>query len=153
MTSDLIRSALRTATDTKVVLAEPGAVTATPQVFRECFGDTTAIVVGDERTMAVAGNAVVAALAADEHVTRLDAELSRQHGAALKLMVVAPPPAPPPPAPVPPSLPAVRSIERRSADAAAVTEVMRELQQTLDEDPSLRVDIECRVYRDRGGEA
>lgn len=98
-------------------------------------------------------DAVVAALAADEHVTKLDAELSRQHGAALKLMVVASPPAPPPPAPVPPSLPAVRSIERRSADTAAVTEVMRELQQTLDEDPSLRVDIECRVYRDGGGGA
>jgi len=98
-------------------------------------------------------DAVVAALSADEHVTKLDAELSRQHGAALKLMVVASPPAPPPPAPVPPSLPAVRSIERRSADAAAVNEVMRELQQTLDEDPSLRVDIECRVYRDGGGGA
>ena len=42
-------------------------------------------------------DAAVAALAADEHVTRLDAELSRQHGAALKLMVVAPPPPPPPP--------------------------------------------------------
>ena len=94
-------------------------------------------------------DAAVAALAADEHVTRLDAELSRQHGAALKLMVVAPPPPPPPPT----SQFAVRSIERRSADAAAVTEVMRELQQTLDEDPSLRVDIECRVYRDGGGGA
>ena len=94
-------------------------------------------------------DAAVAALAADEHVTRLDAELSRQHGAALKLMVVAPPPPPPPPT----SQFAVRSIERRSADAAAVTEVMRELQQTLDEDPSLRVDIECRVYRDSGGGA
>lgn len=94
-------------------------------------------------------DAAVAALAADEHVTRLDAELSRQHGAALKLMVVAPPPPPLPPT----SQFAVRSIERRSADAAGVTEVMRELQQTLDEDPSLRVDIECRVYRDSGGGA
>lgn len=98
-------------------------------------------------------DAAVAALTADEHVTRLDAELSRQHGAALKLMVAPPPPAPSPPAPVPPSPPAVRSIERRSADAAAVTEVMRELQQSLKEDPSLRADIECRVYRDDGGKA
>lgn len=99
-------------------------------------------------------DAVVASLAADEHVTRLDADLSRQHAVALRLMAGAPTPVPPPPpAPARPSPPAVRSIERRSADAAAVTEVMRELQQTLDEDPSLRVDIECRVYRDSGGEA
>lgn len=72
MSSELIRSALQTATDTKVVVAEPGAVTATPQVFRDCFGDATAIVVGDERTMAVAGNAVVAALTA-AGIPQLDA--------------------------------------------------------------------------------
>ena len=94
-------------------------------------------------------DAAVAALAADEHVTRLDAELSRQHGAALKLMVAPPPPLPPPP---PPS-PSVRNIERRSADAMAVTEVMQELQQALQADASLRVDIDCRVYRAGDGEA
>ena len=64
LSSELIRSALPTATDTKVVVAEPGAVSATPQVFRDCFADATAIVVGDERTMTVAGNAVVAELTA-----------------------------------------------------------------------------------------
>lgn len=95
-------------------------------------------------------DATMAALAADEHVTRLDTELSRQHEAALKLMVV-PPPVPPPPPPPSPSL--VRNIERRSADAAAVSEVMQELKQVLQEDASLRVDIECRVYRKGGGEA
>ena len=95
-------------------------------------------------------DATKAALAADEHVTRLDAELSRQHGAALKLMV-APPPLPPPPPPRPSG--PVRTIERRSADAAAVTSVMQELQQAMQEDASLRVDIECRVYREGGGEA
>ncbi len=62
MTSDLIQSALQTATDTKVVAAGPGEIASTPRVFRECFGDATAIVVGDERTMAAAGDDVVAAL-------------------------------------------------------------------------------------------
>ena len=95
--------------------------------------------------------AAVAALAADEHVIRLDAELSRQHGAALKLMVAPPPPLPPPPPPRP--SPSVRNIERRSADAAAVTEVMQTLQQALQEDASLRVDIDCRVYREGDGGA
>ena len=94
--------------------------------------------------------AAVAALASDEHVTRLDAELSRQHGAALKLMVAPPPPLPSPP---PPPSPSVRNIERRSADAMAVTEVMQELQQALQADASLRVDIDCRVYRAGDGEA
>jgi hypothetical protein len=95
---------------------------------------------------------VKAALAADEHVTRLDAELSRQHGAALKLMV-APPPLPPSPSPPPRPTGPVRTIERRSADAAAVTAVMQELQQALQEDASLRVDIDCRVYREGDGGA
>jgi len=95
--------------------------------------------------------AAVAALASDEHVIRLDAELSRQHGAALKLMVAPPPPLPPPPPPRP--SPSVRNIERRSADAAAVTEVMQTLQQALQEDASLRVDIDCRVYREGDGGA
>lgn len=72
MSSELIRSALQTATDTKVVVAEPGAVSATPQVFRDCFADATAIVVGDERTMTVAGNAVVAELTA-AGIAQLDA--------------------------------------------------------------------------------
>ena len=95
--------------------------------------------------------AAVAALASDEHVIRLDAELSRQHGAALKLMVAPPPPLPPPPPPRP--SPSIRNIERRSADAAAVTAVMQELQQALKEDDSLRVDIDCRVYREGDGGA
>ncbi|QCO67005.1 phage resistance protein [Luteimonas yindakuii] len=95
--------------------------------------------------------AAVAALASDEHVIRLDAELSRQHGAALKLMVAPPPPLPPPPPPRP--SPSIRNIERRSADAAAVTEVMQTLQQALQEDASLRVDIDCRVYREGDGGA
>ena len=90
-----------------------------------------------------------AALAADEHVIRLDAELSRQHGAALRLMV-APPVAPRPPPPVPPSAPTAHKIERRAADVAGVGEVMQELQQALREDASLRVDIECRLYRNGG---
>jgi hypothetical protein len=134
------------------VMASASALTATLrspqwQVLETFRGlgrsDATAVAVID---------ATMAALAADEHVVRLDAELSRQHGAALKLMVA--PPSPPPPPPPPPSQPSasVRSIERRSADAAAVTAVMQELQQAMQEDSSLRADIQCRVYREGSGE-
>lgn len=62
MSSELISRALASATDTRVVALGPGALAETPRVFRECFGEATAQLVGDERTMAVAGNAVLAAL-------------------------------------------------------------------------------------------
>lgn len=72
MTSALIQAALATANETKVVATGPGEIASTPQVFRDCFGDARAIVVGDERTMEVAGNAVVATLA-QAGVEQLDA--------------------------------------------------------------------------------
>lgn len=56
--SELIDNALKSATDTKAVAIGEGAVARTAELFTQCFGDSAAIVVGDERTMQVAGNAV-----------------------------------------------------------------------------------------------
>ena len=61
--SDLIERALLTATDTKTVIAGPDAIAAVATSFRATFGDRPAVVVGDERTMSVAGDAVAEALA------------------------------------------------------------------------------------------
>lgn len=62
--SDLIERALQTSTDTRAVIAGPDAIAGVAGMFHTTFGDRSAVVVGDERTMSVAGNAVVAALAA-----------------------------------------------------------------------------------------
>lgn len=62
--SDLIERALRTSTDTKAVIAGANAIDRVAEVFRATFGDRPAVVVADDRTMQVAGNAVVAALQA-----------------------------------------------------------------------------------------
>lgn len=62
--SDLIEKALQTSTDTKVVLAGEQAIDSVAEVFTATFGERPAVVVGDERTMAVAGNAVIEALKA-----------------------------------------------------------------------------------------
>ena len=61
--SELIERALQTSTDTKAVIAGPDAIARVAELFRSTFGDRPALVVGDERTMSVAGNAVVDALA------------------------------------------------------------------------------------------
>ncbi len=58
----LITEALKSATDTKSVLCEPGAVEKLPALFAEQFTGQDAIVVGDERTMDVVGNRVVEVL-------------------------------------------------------------------------------------------
>ena len=60
--SELITRALADATDTKAITFEPGAVAKTGAVFAELFPGRAAIVVADERTMAIAGEAVEAAL-------------------------------------------------------------------------------------------
>ncbi len=60
--SDLIERALRTSTDTGAVLAAPGAIARVAEVYLANFPGRTALVVGDERTMAAAGDAVLAAL-------------------------------------------------------------------------------------------
>ena len=60
--SALITEALKSATDTKVVLSEPGALAKLPALFEEQFAGQSAVVVGDERTMQVAGDRVVSVL-------------------------------------------------------------------------------------------
>ncbi len=57
--STLITAALNSATDTKNVVSEPGAVEKIPALFLEQFGGRDAAVVGDERTMDIIGNRVV----------------------------------------------------------------------------------------------
>ena len=57
--SDLIERALLTATDTRTVIAGPDAIAAVAESFRATFGDRPALVVGAERTMSVAGDAVM----------------------------------------------------------------------------------------------
>ncbi|MDN5565066.1 MAG: iron-containing alcohol dehydrogenase, partial [Luteococcus sp.] len=64
MTSELITKALETATDTKAIIAGSGVVTQTGQVLRDCFGTQRAIVIADENTWAVAGQAVSDSLSA-----------------------------------------------------------------------------------------
>lgn len=69
--SDLIEKALKDATDTRAVVIAEGAIAQTADIFRQLFADATAIVVGDERTMAVAGNQVVQVLK-DAGIDQLD---------------------------------------------------------------------------------
>ena len=92
--------------------------------------------------------AVTAVLGADEHASRLETELSRQHSAALAQMVAPPPVPTPPPAACDPG---IRNFARRAADAEGLREVMETVRLELEQDASLRVDIECRVYRDGEG--
>lgn len=60
--SKLIQRALAGATDTRIVLLAPGAVSKTAEVFKELFDSATAIIIADERTMATAGTGVVESL-------------------------------------------------------------------------------------------
>lgn len=60
--SDLIATALASAAETDAVVLESGALTQVPQIFAQAYPGASAIVVGDERTMAAAGDRVVAAL-------------------------------------------------------------------------------------------
>lgn len=69
--SDLIEKALKDATDTRAVVIAEGAIAQTADIFRQLFGDASAVVVGDERTMAVAGNQVVQVLK-DAGIDQLD---------------------------------------------------------------------------------
>lgn len=57
--SELIERALKDAHETKLAIVGEGAIEQSGAVFKQLFGDATAIVVGDERTMAVAGDRVV----------------------------------------------------------------------------------------------
>ncbi|OYN92673.1 sn-glycerol-1-phosphate dehydrogenase [Parenemella sanctibonifatiensis] len=69
--SDLINTALESSTDTKAIVTGRGVVGRTGEVFREVFGDQSAIIVADENTWAVAGDQVKASLEA-AGVTLLD---------------------------------------------------------------------------------
>jgi len=60
--SDLIERALQTSTDTKAVIAGPDAIGRVAELFKTTFGERAAVVVGDERTMQAAGNAVLETL-------------------------------------------------------------------------------------------
>lgn len=62
--SDLIDRALKDAKETKIAIIDEGAVERTAKAFTQLFGSATAtaIVIADERTMAVAGNRVVEVL-------------------------------------------------------------------------------------------
>ena len=53
-----IEAALREATDTQNVNIGAGALTSVPDVFRESFGDSSAVVVADGNTFEVAGKEV-----------------------------------------------------------------------------------------------
>lgn len=85
------------------------------------------------------------ALAGDEHVTALAANLDSQQRAALALMAA---PAAPPtvPANMGNGHSAVRSIVRRSADRDALRAVVHDVEESMSKDASLRVDIDCRLY-------
>ncbi|WP_028708085.1 sn-glycerol-1-phosphate dehydrogenase [Propionicicella superfundia] len=62
--SELIERALQSAHETKQVISAAGALDEVASVFSEAFPGATAIVIGDERTMAAAGDKVAAVLAA-----------------------------------------------------------------------------------------
>lgn len=56
--SDLIKQALKDATDTREVVSSPDAISRVGGVFRTLFGDARAIVIADQRTWQVAGQQV-----------------------------------------------------------------------------------------------
>ncbi len=93
--------------------------------------------------------AVVAALEADEHVTALASVLSSQQQRALALLDkgIAPPPEPVPPPPRPPGDKDVRSVQKRGLGAAEALKLIEQVEADLRDDPELRVDIDCRVFR------
>ncbi|TVS08255.1 MAG: hypothetical protein EA417_23150 [Gammaproteobacteria bacterium] len=98
-------------------------------------------------------SSMAAALRDDEHVTALQEQLTEQHRRALRLLE-APPPAPPPSAPptdevvLPePTKFQIRQVVKRGVAAAGVREALQEVERLLAEDPQLRADVECRVFR------
>lgn len=93
-------------------------------------------------------DSMAAALADDEHVTDLDQQLGEQYQRALALIQkTTQSPGPPEPKAEPePTKATTRSVHRRGATAHAAREVLREVEQALADDPTLRADIECRLY-------
>lgn len=106
----------------------------------------------DEAAVALA-TAVAEALRDDEHVTSLSKQVSAQHRKALEL-ITAPtvkPPQPSPPAKPQPAGAELRSDVRTAVDARGLGEIMGEMKKSLEEDPSLRADIQYRIYRTEEG--
>lgn len=93
--------------------------------------------------------AVVAALEADEHVTALASVLSSQHQRALALLDkgITPPPEHVSPPPRPPGDKEVRSVQKRGLGASEALKLIEQVEADLRDDPELRVDIDCRVFR------
>src|SRR5919202_3430146 len=58
MDNERIKQVLREATDTQAILIDAGAISSTDDVFAQSFGDRPAVVVADENTYKVAGEAV-----------------------------------------------------------------------------------------------
>jgi len=96
-------------------------------------------------------DAVATALEADEHGTALAALLGTQHQRALALLDqgIAPPPEPVPP-PRPQDNREVRSITRRGLGAAEAMQLIEQVEADLRDNPDLKVDIDCRVFRPGG---
>jgi len=96
-------------------------------------------------------------LAADEHAIGLKAALDDQRGRAVRLLTVAPPPAPPGPVspPLPPEKPAPaprpRVIVQESAaadlDRTQALALLDDLHAKLDKDTDLRLSISWRLER------
>ena len=57
MNTERIEAALRTATDTADVVIGAGGLSSVDEMFSRNFGDQPAVVVADENTFKVAGNA------------------------------------------------------------------------------------------------
>lgn len=66
-TAQAMERALASASDTRFVVVRPGAISASGDLFRAAFPGRAAVVVADQTTYAVAGNAVEASLAAAGH--------------------------------------------------------------------------------------
>lgn len=59
---NIIEEALKKTTDTKACIIGIGAMTRTPEMFRELFGEAVAVIISDKNTYAAAGNLVEKAL-------------------------------------------------------------------------------------------
>lgn len=94
-------------------------------------------------------DAMAAALVDDEHVTALAPCLKTQHDQALASLTstpTEPQPEPEPEPPQPTAPPGARRINKHALNRDGVAQAMQELRKALDEDSTLRADIDCRIY-------
>ncbi|MEI8131622.1 MAG: sn-glycerol-1-phosphate dehydrogenase [Leptolinea sp.] len=71
MENERINAALREATDTRSIVIGVGALSSVEAVFTQCFNDKQAVVVADENTFKVAGDAVYQQLISAGHAASL----------------------------------------------------------------------------------